>query len=412
MRRKLSFLAEASKILSSSLDYNKTLSSIADLVVNNIADFCIIDLLKDDGTMHRVAVKIKSPKQSKLANQMYRFPPDPKNKDAIYECAQQEKPILIRKATKKWLDSVSLLEKEHEVIRKLRLNSHIFVPLKSRGRVIGVLTFASQNPRFSYKASDLLLAEELANRSGIAVDNARLYSEAQDAIQARDEFLSIASHELKTPLTSILLHLQTVLSRIRRKSSAEYGDYRIGRMLESTERQTKKLAKLINDLLNISIVSTGRLHLDKERVSLGEIVEDVIDRFKIQLQQEEYSFDLHIDRKVVGKWDKVRIEQIVSNLLSNAIKYGEKRPIHIVVKRRNHTAQLVVQDEGIGIDPKRSKEIFGRFKRGVSNRDYSGLGVGLYISKQIAEAHGGKIKLNTIPKRGSTFTVELPLKSS
>jgi GAF domain-containing protein len=218
-RNNLAFLAEASKILSSSLDYHVTLASTAHLVVNKIADFCIIDIFQPDGKLERVAVKVKEAQYTKLANKMYKFPPNPANKDAIYDTAFTGEPILIKKSTQRWLQSVSQISQEHEVIRKLNLNSHIFVPLKSRGMVIGVLTIASQNPRFSYSKSDLILAQEVGIRAGIAVDKARLYLEAQQAIQARDEFLSIASHELKTPLTSILLHLQAVLANIRKKNA-------------------------------------------------------------------------------------------------------------------------------------------------------------------------------------------------
>lgn len=413
-RDNLAFLAEASKILSSSLEYKNTLNSIANLVVSSLADFCLIDLLQEDGSMTRVAVKVKDSRESRLANKMYKYPPDPKNKDAIYDTAKTGKPILIKKASKKWLNSVSQLEGEHEIIEKLHLNSHIFVPLKSRGRVIGVLTLASQNPKFSYTKPDVLLAEELANRAGVAVDNARLYTEAQEAVRARDEFLSIASHELKTPLTSILLHLQMVLANIKKKSHEKHGHSheQISSMLESTEKQTKKLAQLINELLNVSVVSTGRLELDKEEVVLATIVKDVIDRFKIQITQGKYKVTLRLDEHIKGWFDKIRIEQIVSNLVSNAIKYGNGKPISISLKKESNQAVLKVKDQGIGIDPKKREKVFERFKRAVSeedHKDYKGLGLGLYIGKQIAEAHGGTITVESKKDKGSTFILTLPL---
>ncbi|MBI2074756.1 MAG: GAF domain-containing sensor histidine kinase [Candidatus Levybacteria bacterium] len=412
--KNLQFLSEASKILSSSLDYNTTLDSIADLVVTNIADFCIIDLLKEAGEIDRVTVKVADPKKQKLAQRMFNYPPDPKNKDAIYDTARRGRPILIVKATREWINNVSRIPGEHEVIRKLGLNSHIFVPLKSRGKVIGVLTIASSNKDFSYSRSDVVLVGELGARAGIAVDNARLYSEAQEAVRARDEFLSIASHELKTPLTSILLQLQTVLQKIRNNKSlyVKKDNYRsnIISMLESTEYQSKRLAKLINDLLNISLVSIGRLELQPERVNLSNIVEDVIRNSEIQFKNAGYKIHVKTDKEIIGRWDKVRIEQVIINLVSNAIKYGNKKPIDIIARKKNNHAELIVKDRGIGISSTHQKHIFERFKRAVSGVEYRGLGVGLYISKQIIETHKGKIELKSSIGKGSTFTVKLPLK--
>jgi signal transduction histidine kinase len=180
-------------------------------------------------------------------------------------------------------------------------------------------------------------------------------------------------------------------------------------MLESTEKQTKRLSRLINDLLDVSIVSTGKLQLEKEEITLADIVADVIDRFKVQIQNTGSSVTTKLDTSVKGVWDKVRIEQVISNLFSNAIKYGNKKPISVTVKKLENTALFLIKDEGIGINPKKKKEIFERFKRGVSEKDYTGLGLGLYISKQIVEGHGGEIYFKTALGKGTTFIVELPL---
>ncbi len=406
----LLFLAEASKILATSLDYNTTLRSIANLAVSKIAYFCIIDLLKEDGQMERVAVKVADPKKSKLANRMFHYPPDPNNKEAIYDAARTGKPILIKKISQDWLDEVSKLSGEHEIIRKLKLNSHIFVPLKSRGRIIGVLTIASNDPNFSYSKYDLVLVEELARRAAIAVDNARLYQEAQEAVRARDEFLSIASHELKTPLTSILLQLQTILKKIQQKSQEKPSVEQVVALLQNTEHQSKRLSKLINDLLNVSLVSTGRLQLEKERGNLSDTVKDVVKQYVISEKYAKSKVYVKTNGPLQGSFDKVRMEQVVSNLLSNALKYGKGNPVTIKTKKVDTKAQVTVKDEGIGIKPEVQATIFDRFKRGVSGKDYKGLGVGLYISKQIIEAHGGNIKLKSKEGKGTTFTIELPLR--
>lgn len=404
----LLFLSEASNILNSSLDYNATLVSVADLIVSNIADFCIIDLMERNGHIRRVAVKDADSHLNTFAQQMYNYPPNPKVKGAIYDAARSGKAILIPFAEEEWLKQVAYSE-ELQIIRRLGLNSHMFVPLKSRGRVIGVLTFASRSSA-PFTKEDVVLAEELAVRAGIAVDNARLYKEAQDAVRARDEFLSIASHELKTPLTSILLQLQIVLGSIRKESS-EIPTKRLETMLENTEQQSKKLSKLINDLLNISLITTGRLTLDKEKVNFPNLVKDILRRYEEQIKKSNYDVTTEIRNNIFGCWDKVRIEQVISNLISNAIKYGDRKPISIQVNKRNNQALFIIKDNGIGITSPFQKQIFERFARGVSPKHYRGLGVGLYISKNIIEAHGGSIKVKSVLRKGSLFSVELPLKN-
>jgi signal transduction histidine kinase len=151
--------------------------------------------------------------------------------------------------------------------------------------------------------------------------------------------------------------------------------------------------------------------LEKEEVALADIVVDVIDRFKMQIKNTGCSITTKLDRSVKGVWDKVRIEQVISNLFSNAIKYGNKNPILVTVKKQDNTALFLIKDRGIGIDSKKKKEVFERFKRGVSEKDYTGLGLGLYISKQIIEAHQGKIYFKSISGKGTRFVIELPLKN-
>lgn len=409
IKDKLHFLYEASTLLSSSLDYNATLTRIAKLVVNNIADFCIIDLLQKNGTMQRVAVRVSDPRKQQMANVFFDLPPDPRNKEAIYDVARTGRPILIKKATTSWLKNVSKLPEEHSAIKNLSLNSHIFVPLKSRGKVIGVLTFASNKRDFSYDMDDLLLAEDLAARAGIAVDKAMLYFEAQEAIRARDEFISIASHELKTPLTAIILHLGESLRRIRKSSKEQTKAADIEKLLEICESQANRLSRLINDLLNMSVITTGRLKLEKEKVNLTNIVKDILTQFKPQLKKSKIQVVLTGENSVTGLWDKVRLEQVISNLISNALKYGRGNPITIKLKKGDRKAVLYIKDKGIGIREEEQQYLFDLFTRGTSAREYFGQGIGLYISRQIIEAHKGTLSLQSKEGVGSTFTIELPL---
>jgi len=405
---KMLFLSEASKILSSSLDYNITLEVIARLLVSNVCDFCIIDIFKGH-TLQRLSVTVSDPKKQNLALKVYDFKPDPKNKFAIYDAAKNSSAIIIKKATPSWLMKVSKIPEERKVIEKLGLNSHMFIPLKSRGSVIGVITLASTNPDFFYTPEDAIFLEELADRAGTAVDKARLYTEAQEALRTRDEFLSIASHELKTPLTSILLNLQDVLRKIRLTKSDIPEVNELVKMVEVSINQSYRMSRLINDLLNVSVAATDRLQIEKDKVDLVPLIKGVISGFRVKLR--EYGVKVkfeHKDRVVIGKWDKIRIEQVVANLLSNAIKYGNKKPIKITLSSTAESAIIKIIDQGIGIKSADQTIIFERFKRAVSHKDYSGLGVGLYISKQIIEAHKGTLKIESTQGKGAVFSIILP----
>lgn len=232
---------------------------------------------------------------------------------------------------------------------------------------------------------------------------------AQKSVRQRDEFLSIASHELKTPLTSMLLQTQTALHNIRNVSLAQFSIAHLLTMLESLENQTKRLSKMINDLLNVSILTTGNLQIEREEVDLQQIASDVLNDFSNRLEKEGYKTIFTVSESVVGNWDKVRIEQALSNLISNAIKYGEHKPIEIQTLKKGQTGQFIIKDNGIGINKEQQKRIFNLFERAVSPEQYKGLGVGLYITHQIVIAHGGTISVESRVGHGTTFTLSLPV---
>lgn len=251
--------------------------------------------------------------------------------------------------------------------------------------------------------------QQEAENAEIIQREQKALKKAQEAIQARDEFLSIASHELKTPLTSMLLQLQTVLHSIRNVSLANFSVENLLKMLEGTEKQTTRLSKMINDLLNVSLITTGKLDLELEKFDLVEVTRDIMDRFSARIQKDNYEITVDAPEPVIGNWDKLRIEQVIANLLSNAMKYGNNQPIAISIYKKGDRAFFIIADKGIGVPIEQQKKIFERFKRGVSSKDYKGLGVGLYITNQIVQTHKGTIHLESEPGIGSTFMVELPL---
>ena len=239
----------------------------------------------------------------------------------------------------------------------------------------------------------------------------RQYLKAREEIKARDEFLSIASHELKTPLTSMLLKLSNMINNVRNISLANFSIPELMKVLENAEQQIKTLTKMINDLFNVSLIATGRMDLDLENFDLVEATKRVKENFSEILERKHYQVKIYVDSPVIGFWDRVRIEQVITNLLSNAIKYGENKPIEIKVFIDDSVGKFIIKDHGIGISPEKQKMIFNRFTRAApADGEIKGLGVGLYITYQIVKAHKGKIKLLSIPNKGSTFTIELPIK--
>ena len=295
----------------------------------------------------------------------------------------------------------------------LPVRSYLAVPVVSRsGEVIGGLFFGHPQPaRFSERHETLI--QGIANQAAIAIDNARLYKRMQDAVTARDEFLSIASHELKTPLTSLTLQAQLHERAIKRGDPRAYGKERVDAIVKQTEKQVTRLTRLVDDMLDVSRIRAGKLRIQPETFTLGEVVTETVERLRGQFEKAGYAApSLEIREACVGTWDRMRIEQVVSNLLTNAIRYGNKKPIAVNVGCSDSVARLEVRDQGIGIAPEAQGKIFDRFERAINANEVSGLGLGLFISRQIVSAHGGKISVESELGKGSVFIVELPLASA
>lgn len=292
----------------------------------------------------------------------------------------------------------------------LPVRSYLAVPVKSRsGEVLGGLFFGHPVPGRFQKEHEQLV-EGLAAQAAVALDNSRLYRQAQLAISMRDEFLQVAAHELRTPMTSLRLHLQSLL-RAANTPGPELSVEKLRTRLETADRIAGKLGVLINQLLDVSRITAGSLHLMLEEVDLAAVVREVASRFEMQAAKAEASLRVAAGTPIVGLWDPSRLEQVVVNLLSNAIKYGAGRPVHIETSATSHRATLKVSDEGIGIEPEALPRLFGRFERAKSGRHFGGVGLGLFITRQIVEALGGTVQVESTLGQGATFTVELPLRA-
>ncbi|HKF44709.1 MAG TPA: PAS domain S-box protein [Thermoanaerobaculia bacterium] len=405
--RRAAFLAEASAALASTLDYRSTLASVARLAVPRIADWCAVDILDAKGDLLRLATSHDEHGRGPAVAEVLRYSSDLEAPHGPAHVFATGEPEVFNDLSDDILRAVARDEEHYRAARDLRLCSSMSVPLNVRGLNIGVLTFGSAIPDRRYGPEDLAFAQDLAGRASAAIENARLYRDAREAVRARDEFLSIASHELKTPLTTLQLQVQGLIRKIRsgaRDSPAET----VAARLTTAERQVERLTGLINNLLDISRITAGRLDLDLEPVDLGAVVREAAARSREESARAGCEIRMDVNGPCVGQWDRMRVEQVVSNLFSNAIKYGAGRPIEVAVGGDEVLARFTIRDHGIGIPPEHQARIFERFERAVSDRHYGGLGLGLWIVRQIVDALGGSILVESQSGKGSMFTVNLP----
>ncbi|WP_438004033.1 AAA family ATPase [Sorangium sp. So ce321] len=380
------FLAEASHRLMA-LGYSATLESVAQLAVPDLADQCLIDVRPDHAAPGHTAATAGVPPE--LAGALM---------DAL-------RPLMAASPSRPEVGDLGAAP----LLQQLGVHAFLRIPLGARDRCFGVMTLLATAPRRRYGPADLWLAEELGRRAALALDNARLFAEAQEAIARRDEFLLVASHELKTPLTSLKMQAYLVERLLPRYQRAEVAPERIDAAFQVLNRQIARLGHLINELLDVTRLNAGRLTLVRAPVDLAALAREVVERMSQQLADARCSVQLDLDGPVVGHWDSSRLEQVLMNLLSNAMKYGAGGPIHVVARGQPDRALLVVRDHGIGIAASDQARIFERFERAVSVRNFGGLGLGLYIVRWIVASHGGAIRVESEPGAGATFIVELPL---
>jgi PAS domain S-box-containing protein len=413
--RRAAFLADLSSVLSASLDLRTTLSRMAHVAVPRIADWCLLDVLADDGQLQRLEVVGPDDAPAAIQQALRSTPPQAAGQGLHAAVIAKVEPILVRDPRAEGMERLAEGPEQLDALRHLAPRSAMVVPLSMRGRTLAVLTLLSAASGRRYGPSDLGLAEEMSRRAAFAIENAWLYKESQEARRsaeaanrAKDEFLATLSHELRTPLSPILGW--TLMLR-----SGSLDTAATTRALEVIERNVRAQTQLIEDLLDVSRIVTGKLRLDVQVLpELATVVEAGIESVRPSAEARGLHLDVVLDRTVGPvRGDADRLQQVVWNLLSNAVKFTPREGrVRVELAGEGGSAQIVVTDSGKGIGPEFLPYVFDRFRQADSSstRMHGGLGLGLAIVRHLVELHGGTVEARSGGDgQGSTFVVNLPL---
>lgn len=400
--REQRLLADVSALVGSSLNYQDTLAALARSAVPELADLCLIDEVAEDGTLRRrEAVSAKTGGQREVADRMRRSSPG---------AGLQTKVLASRESI--LIGEISALSAEQPeadedlaALSAAGITSLMVLPLLARGQTLGVLTFATAQSRRRYTSHDLELAEELARRASIAIDNARLYEQAMRATVVRENLLAIVSHDLKTPLGAILLNLSALL----RSTETQSGGVARER-LEVMQRSANRMSRLIEDLLETASIEAGRLSIELKHVAVAPLVAEALASLTPLATAKSIRLvtELATDLPAIEA-DGERLQQVLANLVGNAVKFTPPGgTITVRAVSKNDVVTLSVADTGPGIAEDEIAHIFDRFWQ-ARRTARLGTGLGLFIVKGIVEAQRGKVWVESKPGHGSTFCLSLPV---
>jgi signal transduction histidine kinase len=401
------FLAEASKVLASTLDYATTLRNIARLAVPALADWCTVDIV-EEGRIRRLAVEHVEPEKAALAAELARrYPPDREARTGVARVLRSGRSDLLPEVDDEVLRGLAQDEEHLRILRELGLRSAMIVPLIARGEVVGDISLIAAESGRRYGPEDLALAEDLALRAALAIDHARLYDESQAANRAKSDFLAVMSHELRTPLTAIIGYTELLQLGVPEPVTP--------RQLEQLERVSvaaQHLLQLIEEILSISSLEAGTLRVRHEPVRLSEL----LDRAEIIVRPTALERDLELrieppSDDVALESDPDKILQVLLNVLTNAVKFTEHGSVTLTSRRAGDVVEIEVRDTGIGLsaaDQARIFEPFWQAERPITRR-VGGTGLGLTFTRHLGELLGGEIHVESEAGVGSTFTVRLPI---
>lgn len=399
--RAQAFLSEVGNLLAGSLDYRTTLDRVARLATQSLAHGCAVESLDGD-TLQPVAVAHVNPAQEQVLQQALRGVPSTlRTTRGVAHVVLSGLPELEPDVVGVHSLEESLGLEARDGFRGLATGSYICVPLSARGRNFGALVLMAA-PGRRYSQDDLLLAQELARRASLAIENARLYEQAQRAVRMREEVLAIVSHDLRSPLSAIWTSAEQLLRTDGRPEQ-------VGRIAERIQRASQRMMHMIRDLLDLSNIEAGRLSIEPANHDAGELAEAAADMLREVAAEKGLQLEvLPADAHTRVRCDRERILQVFSNLIGNAIKFSsEGSTISVGVREEPERVVFSVEDRGTGIPEAQLAHVFERYVH-RERRSGGGLGLGLAISKALVEAHGGTIWARSILGAGSTLSFSLP----
>ena len=409
--RRATFLAEATSLLSTSLEYERTLEAVAHAAVPWVADWCGVDIVGEDGGVRRLAVAHVDPEKVEWARELAeRYPYDPDAPHGVPEVLRTCRSELYEEVSDELLVASAKDEEHLRLMRELGFTSAMVVPLSAHGRAFGAITFVTAESGRRYGADDIAFAEDLARRASLAVENARLYRQAQDANRIKDEFLATLSHELRTPLTAIL----GWASMLR---GGGFDAEATRRAVETIERNARAQRQIVEDVLDVSRIITGKLRLELRPVEARALLQEAVETVRPAAEAKGVYFStlLAADVGEVSA-DPDRMRQVLWNLLSNAVKFTPPGGrVEVELRREGSQALVRVSDTGQGIPAEFLPHVFDRFRQADmgTTRQHGGLGLGLSIVRHLVELHGGEVTAESAgPGRGSAFRVRLPLRDA
>jgi PAS domain S-box-containing protein len=398
------FFIEAGRALAESLDFEVTLKTLARLAVERLADFCMLDLLGEDGQLHRLEVASRDPALTELIERTRAYPPRMGSGHPVARVVETGRPLAVAAITPAWLDASASDAEHRATLEALAPRSAVVAPLVAHGRTLGVVNLASRDPERCYGPDELALVQAVADRAAVALANARLYRQAQEAVRTREDVLAIVSHDLKSPLGVVGM----TAGQLLRHAGADERGRRTARYAQTIQRSAERMSRLIRDLLDVASIESGTLGLEPRRQEAAALLHEVVEALAPLAQDKGLRLlvaatgdPLHVHA------DRERVIQVLSNVVGNALKYAPAGS-HVALRceRLDGTVRFEVHDEGPGIDAEQLPHIFERFWKAGPAR---GTGLGLFICRGIVEGHGGRIWAQSAPGHGTRVFFTLPL---
>jgi signal transduction histidine kinase len=405
--QRAAFLAQAGTLLAGALDVKDTLSQVASLAVPHVSDWCGVDLLRADGAIEHLVAAHVDPGKVALANRLRRdYPSDASAETGVPQVIRSGQPQIFPEITDAMLAAGAKDDTHRELLLTLDIRSVLIVPMIARERAVGAITLVatSESGRI-FDETDLAFAEALASRAAIAIDNARLYQEAQDANRLKDDFFATLSHELRTPINAVLGWAQLLSDGVLDEAGRT-------RAIRAIDRNARAQAQLLTDILELSRIVAGKLELHVEPIDLGALAAELVDSLRPSFDAREQQVSSPDREGPTIQGDRPRLQQVLFNLLSNAGKFTPAGGrIDVSLAEHDDQVEIRVSDNGAGIPAEFLPHVFERFRQADASatREHGGLGIGLAVARHIVEMHGGTIVAESEgPGKGATFSVRLP----